>query len=163
VIAYKFLRDDGTGVFTRFAWPLPDGGPGEWVQAPIVTCHSGIHACRVSDLPLWLGRELYEIELADRIVEEPTKVVASRGRLVRRIDAWDDDTRAAYSRACADRAQGYAAGMPDWEMAVEPATAGSPASIGFITARIAEARDGLEAYRAERARQVQWLAERLGL
>jgi hypothetical protein len=163
VIAYKFLRDDGTGVFTRFAWPLPDGGPGEWVQAPILTCHSGIHACRVSDLPLWLGRELYEIELADRIVEERTKVVASRGRLVRRIDAWDDDTRAAYSRACAGRAHEYAAGLPDWEMAVEPAAAGGPASIGFITARIAEARDGIEAYRAERARQVQWLAERLGL
>jgi hypothetical protein len=164
VIAYKFLRDDGTGVFTRFAWPLPeDGGPGEWVHAPIVTCHSGIHACRVSDLPLWLGRELYEIELADRIVEERTKVVASRGRLVRRIDAWDDATRAAYARDCADRAHGLAAGMPDWEMAVEPAAAGGPASIGFIAARIAEARDGIEAYRAERARQVEWLARRLGL
>jgi hypothetical protein len=73
VIAYKFLRTDGTGVFTRFAWPLPDGEPGEWVQAPILACRSGIHACRVRDLPLWLGRELYEIELADRIVEEPTK------------------------------------------------------------------------------------------
>ena len=23
--AYKFLRPNGTGVFTRFAWPLPDG------------------------------------------------------------------------------------------------------------------------------------------
>jgi hypothetical protein len=133
------------------------------VTAPILACHSGVHACRVSDLPLWLGRELYEIELADRIVEEPTKVVASRGRLVRRIDAWNDEMRAAYARACADRAHGYAAGMPDWEMAVEPAAAGGPASIGFIAARIAEARDGLEAYRAERARQVDWLAERLAL
>ena len=163
MIAYKFLRDDGTGVFTRFAWPLPDGGPGEWVQAPILTCQSGIHACRVSDLPLWLGRALYEIELADRIVEEHTKIVASRGRLVRRVDAWDDDTRAAYARDCADRAHEYAAGMPDWEMAVEPAAAGGPASIGFIAARIAEARDGIEAYRAERAHQVAWLVERLGL
>jgi hypothetical protein len=163
VIAYKFLRTDGTGVFTRFAWPLPDGAPGEWVQAPILACHSGIHACRLSDLPLWLGHELYEIELADRIFEERTKVVASRGRLVRRLDAWDEDTRAAYARDCAGRAHEYAAGMPDWEMAVEPAAAGGPASIGFIAARIAEERDGLEAYRAERARQVDWLAQRLGL
>jgi hypothetical protein len=164
VIAYKFLRADGSGVFTHFAWPLPDGDrPGDWVQAPIVTCHSGVHACRVRDLPLWLGRALYEIELADRILEEPTKVVASRGRLVRRIDAWDDAARAAYGRDCADRAHRLAAGMPDWEMAVEPAAAGGPASIGFIAARIAEARDGLEAYRAERARQVAWLAQRLGL
>jgi hypothetical protein len=163
VIAYKFLRDDGTGVFTRFAWPLPDGGPGEWVEAPIVTCRSGIHACRVHDLPLWLGRELYEAELDGVIVEEPTKVVASRGRLLRRVDAWDDATRAAYSRACADRAHGYAAGMPEWEMAVEPAAAGGPASIGFIAARIAEERDGMAAYHAERTRQVEWLAAALGL
>ncbi len=131
MIAYKFLRTDGTGVFTRFPWPLPDGGPGEWVDAPIVACHSGVHACR--------------------------------GRLTRRIDAWDDEARAGYARACADRAHGYAAGMPDWEMAVEPAAANGPASIGFISARIAEERDGLDAYRAERSRQVAWLVERLGL
>jgi hypothetical protein len=46
---------------------------------------------------------------------------------------------------------------------VEPAAAGGPASIGFIAARIAEERGGLEAYRAERARQVDWLADRLRL
>lgn len=163
MIAYKFLRTDGTGVFTRFPWPLPDGAPGEWVEAPILACHTGVHACRARDLPLWVGRELYEIELDGEIVGERTKVVASRGRLTRRIHAWDDEARAAYTRACADRAHGYAAGMPDWKMAVEPAAANGPASIGFISARIAEAGDGLDAYRAERARQVAWLVERLGL
>jgi hypothetical protein len=163
VIAYKFLRADGTGVFTGFAWPLPDGQPGAWVQAPIEHCRSGVHACRLHDLPLWLGRELYEIELAGTLVEERTKVVAERGRLLRRVDAWDDATRTAYAGACADRARGYAAQLPDWAIAIEPATANGPASIGFITARIAEARDGLDGYHAERARQVAWLAERLGL
>jgi hypothetical protein len=164
VIAYKFLRPDGTGVFTRFAWPLPaDGRPGAWVEAPIVSCRSGLHACRVSDLPLWLGRELYAIELAGAIVEERLKVVASRARLLHRIDAWNDGLRADYARACADRAHGLAAGLPEWEAAVEPAAAGGPASIGFIAARIAEERGGLEAYRAERARQVDWLADRLEL
>ena len=163
MIAYKFLRPDGTGVFTRFAWPLPTGGPGGWVEAPVVTCHSGVHACRAGDLPLWLARELFEIELAGEIVEERTKVVATRGRLVRRIDAWDAVARAAYVRDCAERAHGYAAGMPDWDMAVEPAAANGPASIGFIGARIAEERDGLAAYHAERTRQVAWLADRLGL
>jgi hypothetical protein len=163
VIAYKFLRTDGTGVFTRFPWPLPDGEPGAWVEAPIIACHSGVHACRARDLPLWLGRELYEIELDGEIVEERTKIVASRGRLTRRIDGWDDGARAAYTRACADRAHGYAACMADWDMAVEPAAANGPASMGFITARIAEARDGLDAYRAERDRQVAWLVDRLGL
>src|SRR5256885_11870799 len=34
-IAYKFLRNDGTSVFTRFAWSLPDFGPGAWVEADV--------------------------------------------------------------------------------------------------------------------------------
>ena len=163
MIAYKFLRADGTGVFTRFAWPLPADEPGAWVQAPITTCRSGVHACRVRDLPLWLGHDLYAIELAGAIVAERTKVVAERGRLLRRVDAWDDATRADYARACARRAHAYAEGLPEWAMAIEPAAAGGPASIGFIAARIAEARNGADAYRAERANQVAWLTERLAL
>ena len=167
MIAYKFLRRDGTGVFTRFPWPLPNGGPGAWVEAPVEPCRSGIHACRVRDLPLWVGRELYEIELGGEIVEERTKVVASRGRLLRRIDAWDDALRDAYTRDCADRAHELARAadppLTDWEEEVEPSIAEGPAVLGFIAARIAERRDGVAAYHAERARQVAWLAERLGL
>jgi hypothetical protein len=163
VIAYKFLRGDRRGVFTRFAWPPP----GEWVEAPVVPCRSGIHACRVADLPLWLGRELYEIELAGDIVEERTKVVASRGRLVRRIDAWDDALRAAYARHCADRARSLARTsdppLAEWEAVIEPSLPEGPALLGFIAARIAEERDGVAAYHAERARQQAWLADRLGL
>jgi hypothetical protein len=167
VIAYKFLRRDGTGAFTRFTWPLPEGGPGAWVQAPVVPCRSGIHACRVTDLPLWLGRELYEVELGGAIVEERTKVVAPRARLVRRIDAWDEALRAAYTRDCADRAHALARtadpSLAEWEAAVEQASPEGPALLGFVAARIAEERDGIAAYHAERARQAAWLAERLGL
>lgn len=168
MIAYKFLRRDGTGAFTGHPWPLPGAdGPGAWVEAPVVPCRSGIHACRVTDLPLWLGRELYEIDLDGDVVEERTKVVASRARLLRRIDAWDDALRAAYTRDCADRAHALAreAGpaLAEWEAVVEPSVAEGPALLGFIAARIAEVRDGIDAYHAERARQVAWLAGRLGL
>ena len=168
MIAYKFLRRDGTGPFTRHRWPLPaDGGPGAWVDAPVIPCRSGIHACRLADLPLWLGRELYEVELEGEIVEERTKVVAPRARLLRRIDAWDDATRAAYTRDCADRAHALVreAGpaLADWDAVVEPSMAEGPALLGFVAARIAEERDGIDAYHAERARQVAWLSARLGL
>jgi hypothetical protein len=165
VIAYKFLRPEGMSVFTGFDWPLPDGGPGAWVEAPVDPCRSGIHACRVSDLPLWVGRVLYEIELDGEIVEQPMKVVASRGRLVRRVDAWDDDTRDAYTRMCADRAHELAqgAGLSDWEAVIEPSLPEGPALLGFVAARIAEEISGTEAYYAERARQTEWLVERLGL
>lgn len=167
MIAYKFLRADGRGVFTGFSWPLPGGGPGEWVDAAVDPCRSGVHACRPADLPLWAGRALYEVELDGEIVEQRMKVVASRGRLIRRVTAWDDELRDSYTRMCADRAHELAlAGSPplaDWDAVVEPSIPEGPALLGFIAARIAEEMSGVEAYHEERARQAGWLAEHLGI
>jgi hypothetical protein len=165
MIAYKFLRPDGSSVFTRFTWPLPDGGPGPWVDAGIDPCRSGIHACRRADLPLWLGRTLYEIELDGEIQPEATKLVAARGRLLRRIDAWDEVTRDEYTRMCADRAHELARGegLSRWDAVVEPSVPEGPALLGFVAARIAEEISGAGAYHAERRRQADWLGERLGL
>jgi hypothetical protein len=167
VIAYKFLRSDGTSVFAGFPWPLPDGGPGAWIDARVEPCRSGIHACRPSDLPFWVGRALYEIELDGEIVERPMKVVASRGRLTRRVDAWNDELRDVYTRMCADRAHELARGasppLADWDAVIEPSMPEGPALLGFVAARIAERISGPEAYRAERARQTNWLVERLSI
>ncbi len=165
MIAYKFLRADGTGTFTRFPWPLPDGAPGAWVESEPDPCRSGIHACRLGDLPYWAGRALYEIELDGEVLEHKTKVVARRGRLLRRIDAWDDDFRAGYTRYCADRAHEIARanGLERWEEVIEPSIPEGPALLGFVAARIAEEAGGLDAYHAERGRQTDWLAARLGL
>jgi hypothetical protein len=165
VIAYKFLRSDGTGVFTRFRWPLPNGGPGAWVDAQIDPCASGIHACRRADLPLWVGRALYEIELGGEVLEGPMKVVAARGRLLRRIEAWDDAARDEYTRMCADRAHELARGasLDGWDAMIEPSVPEGPALLGFMAARIAEEISGRDAYRAERDRQAGRLAERVGL
>ncbi|HEX8856764.1 MAG TPA: hypothetical protein VF752_14295 [Thermoleophilaceae bacterium] len=167
MIAYKFLNTGGRGVFTRFSWPLPDGGPGEWVDARIVPCRSGIHACRLSDLPLWVGREMYEIELDGEVLDEPTKVVASRGRLLRRVTSWDGDARDAYTRMCADRAHELAASvsppLDEWDAVVEPSVPEGPALLGFVAARIAEELSCAGGYRTERGRQTEWLVERLGL
>jgi hypothetical protein len=165
MIAYKFVRPDGSSVFTRFRWPLPEGGPGAWVDAAVDPCRSGIHACRRADLPLWLGRALYEIELDGPVREEATKVVAPRGRLLRRIDAWDGTMRDAYTRMCADRAHELArgAGLAQWDAVVEPSVPEGPALLGFVAARIAEAISGRDAYHVERRSQADWLADRLGL
>ena len=167
MIAYKFLRADGTSVFTGFRWPLPSGRPGEWVEAPIEPCRSGIHACRPSDLPLWIGRTLYEVELSGDVVEQPTKVIAARARLTRRIDAWDDVLHDTYTRMCADRAHELARGasppLDGWDAVIEPSLPEGPALLGFVAARIAEEISGPEAYHAERDSQRAWLVERLGL
>jgi hypothetical protein len=167
VIAYKYLRRDGSSVFTGFRWPLPDDAPGAWVDAPIDPCHSGIHACRPADMPHWVGRSLYEIELDGDIVEERTKLVASRARLLRRVGAWNDELRDAYTRMCADRAHELALGasppLEQWDAVIEPSVPEGPALLGFVAARIAEQRDGIRAYHAERGRQTAWLVEQLGL
>lgn len=167
MIAYKFLRPDGSSVFTSFRWPLPDAEPGDWVEAPIEPCRSGIHACRPRDLPYWAGRVLYEIELDGEIVEEGDKVTAGRGRLVRPIPAWEEQ-RDAYTRMCADRAHELVRAAPPefahWDSVVESSVPEGPALLGFVAARIAEEIAGSpDAYRAERARQTEWLAQRLGL
>jgi len=161
VIAYKFLRPDGTSVFTAFRWPLPGAQPGPWVHAEVDPCRRGIHACRVEDLPYWAGRVLYAIELDGEIVAERTKVVAPRGRLLRRVEAWERELRDGYTRWCAGRAHELAEGLPRWDATIEPLARHGPALLGFMAARIAEERGGREAYRAERAGQAAWLAERL--
>ena len=168
MIGYKFLRRDATSVFTGFRWPLPEGSaPGRWVDARVDPCRSGVHACRLAELPLWVAPVLYEVELDGTIVEQRWKVVASRGRLVRRIDAWDDQLRAAYTRMCADRAHDLALGtatpLHSWDAVIEPSVPEGPALLGFVAARIGEQRWGVQGYHAERARQTAWLVEHLAL
>jgi hypothetical protein len=167
VIAYKFLRLDGRSAFTGFRWELPDGEPGQWVEARPEPCRSGVHACRASDLPFWTGPILYEAELDGEIVESASKLVASRARLLRRMDAWDGGLREAYTRMCADRAHELARGatpmLESWDAVVEPSIVEGPALLGFVAARIAEEISGAGAYHAERAGQAAWLATRLGL
>jgi hypothetical protein len=170
VIAYKFLRRDGASPFAAFRWPLPHRVPGAWVEAVdnrAVPCHSGIHACRLADLPLWANDELYEIELDGDVVQKPTKVIAPRGRLVRRVDAWNDQLRADYTWMCADRALGLAQSasppLHDWAAVVEPSVPEGPALLGFVAARISEEISGAAAYDTERARQADWLAQNLQL
>jgi hypothetical protein len=167
VIAYKFLRPDGTGVFTGYSWPLPNDGPGRWVEANVDPCRSGIHACLPRHLPLWAGHLLYEVELSGEIIDDRTKVIAGRARLARRIDAWDEALRDRYTRMCADRARELARAasppLDQWEAVIEPSVRDGPALLGFIAARIAEEAAGPQAYQAERARQTEWLVEQLGL
>jgi hypothetical protein len=166
VKAYKFLGADGLGVFSRFAWPMPNGGPGAWVESEVVTCRSGVHACRLIDLPYWVAPRLYEIELEGPIDRQSIKIVAPRGRLIHRIDRWNDETREAYSQMCVARARELVAAAPEpldvWAPSPERASAG-PAMTGFMAARIAERLGGVDAYVEERMRQSAWLADRLGL
>lgn len=164
--AYKFLAEDGTGRFSRFAWPLPSGRfrrrPGAWVEAEVDPCRSGVHACRLMDLPYWLAPALYEIELDGEVRAEPIKVIAPRGRLVRRISAWNGRARDEYSRRCVARMEELAPSGPLAAWGPRDVGAG-PAMLGFVAARIAEELGGVGAYMGERSRQSAWLADLLDL
>jgi hypothetical protein len=163
VNAFKFLDDGAVGPFTGFRWPV-----GEWVDAGGVDpCLSGIHACRVRHLPVWLGHELWEIELAGEVIEHQRKVVAVRGRLIRRIDAWNEQVAQDFGRFCAQRTRervGFLPVLSGYVADVDNFVAQHRIPIaGFAAARAAERRDGPDAYEEERLAQAGWLADRLGL
>jgi hypothetical protein len=100
--AYKFLAAGGNGRFSGFTWPV-----GRWVvsDGALAPCLSGIHACRRDQLLDWLDDDLWEIELDGRFEEMPGMLLAERGRLTRRVDAWSAETARALVEDCARRAQ----------------------------------------------------------
>ena len=161
--AYKFLEDGAVSPFAGFRWPV-----GDWVEAASANvCRLGIHACRVGDLPFWLGPELWEVELAGDVVAHERKVVAPRGRLVRRIEQWDESARRDFGTSVLARTRlrfGAVAGLAGYvgDMEQHLRTGRVPLA-AFGAARAAELGGGRVEYERERARQAAWLAERLGL
>jgi hypothetical protein len=106
MIAYKFLRTGRIGPFSRVAWPAPAGGePGAWVHAfrGGGTCDGRVHACRAADLTDWFGSELWRVELDGDVALDCGKLVADRGRLLARVEAWDAEAAAGFAGVCALR------------------------------------------------------------
>lgn len=175
MIVYKFLSRGAVGPFSGFRWPTPAaGGPGQWVEAGP---GDGVHACRPSDLPYWIDEELWVAELSGAVQVTHHQVVAPRGRLLARVDAWRELARAfavdcsATLRARVDAAlagggvaagkaallRGYAADAEMW------ARGGEVAAAAFAATRAAAVLAGHPAAQAdERRRQAAWLERRLG-
>jgi hypothetical protein len=164
VRAYKFLRAGGAGRFSGYAWPLPAaGGPGPWVDAQASVCATGIHGCAPADLPYWLDAELWELELAGPVERGEKKLVAARGRLLRRVEAWDDAAMRAFAQACRARVEERTADDPGLAELLDDTSWTVPSTSSFVAARVAELDAGADAYAAEREWQARWLADRLGL
>jgi len=163
VIAYKFLDAGRIAPFTRFQWP-----ENEWVSADrLAPCKAGVHACRVRDLPIWIDDELWEVELGGDVVAYPRKVVASRGRLTRRIDAWTPALADEFAAMLVSHTRRRFGSIPVLsgfvvDIARFRATNRVPIA-GFAAARAAELSGGPRAYEHERLRQAAWLAERLAI
>ena len=105
MIAYKFLSAGAFGFFSEYAWPIPAAGrPGRWVRVSgeLRYCENGIHACTEEQLVDWLDEELWEIEL-EGAVEVEDGVVAEAGRLIRRLEGWDDECAHAFVDDCVEK------------------------------------------------------------
>lgn len=112
---FKFLARGATGPFSGWAWPPPAAldRPGDWADVPadLDPCRTGLHLCRVEDLPYWLNEELYTVEVAGPVVEHESFVLAHRARLSRRVDAWRRESAHRFSCDCAWRVRDLTAGM----------------------------------------------------
>ena len=175
MIAYKTLRPGAVAPFSHVRWPQPasDDAPGAWVHGassgPSV-CRAGVHACDVTQLPFWLGEELWQVELAEPVRTERLKLVAPAGRLVGRVAAWDEAAALAFAADTTERIRaidtgGYIAEAEIFCLgeiaAADPFAAAAVSTM--IVVEAAEQTGGHDAVVAERALQSAWLADRLGL
>jgi hypothetical protein len=170
VIAYKFLIAGRVAPFSGYEWPGPTGdAPGGWVEAAAVDpCRSGVHACRVEHLPIWIERELWRVELEGDVVEQDTLVVAPRGRLLDRVADWSGVADVEFTELSCRRTREHAsrASIDLGPFLVEAAWAVEhcrPAYAGYVAARTRMFADGERGWDAERSWQATWIAERLGL
>lgn len=114
MIALKFLAADGRGRYSGYAWPLPVAGrPGPWVEAsgPLEPGRVGIHALEPGELAHWLDDGLWRIELGGRVRRVERILVAERGRLLERIEAWDAAAAFDLAVGCALRTRERAAAV----------------------------------------------------
>lgn len=165
--ALKFLRPERVGPFTQVAWPVP----GSWLDSDgsPELCTAGIHALRPEALPFWLAEELWLVELEGAQEVASGLVLGRRGRLLDRVDAWNDETAREFARACLAALPRTPGNETTRQRADDAATAAhgvtagpSAASVAYIAAKAAEA-DRPGGYDEERARQAHWLVKRLGL
>lgn len=169
--AYKFLRAGGIGPFSGFAWPRPDGdAPGPWVEAVPFrgACGAGIHGCDTDHLVYWLDHELWAIELDDAVVANK-KLIAPRGRLLHRVDGWNDATARRFVAACIARATARVDALPDGDDAtlargyLADARVYGAVDTGAGIFCAAHTALTVEAFAEERRWQSRWLAADLGL
>jgi hypothetical protein len=170
MIAYKFLREGSRGPFSQAPWPAP----GEWLaaDAPLEACVNGIHACKIEALAYWFDDELWQVELDGDTLDEGSVLVAPRGRLLHRIDAWPTVSR-SFAEQCAQRTRERAAAVPtnprldelvgDTEYHAARSDAPRHAVVAAYCAAVAANTFQPDSFDDERALQSRQLAQLLGL
>ncbi len=167
--AFKFLQRGAVGPFSGFRWPAD-----EWVSGtePFAVCAGAIHACGIDDLPYWLHEELWRVELGGPVQEHEHKLSGPSGRLVERVTAWDGERARRFALACAAEVDRISAGLE--QSAQEECAAvrdeflsyadfAAAPALATLSSYLCGRVEGEDAGVAERARQVSWLVDELGL
>lgn len=166
MLALKFLRPGRVAPFAKVTWPQP----GRWLESegdPDL-CRTGVHALLPEVLATWIAEELWLVELDGAETVPPGIVLAARGRLVSRVEQWNDETAREFARACAAHVAGAPAGRAaecaaDATATAETAVADYTATTaGYMAAHAAEATTP-RGFVTERRWQSLWLADRLDL
>src|SRR6185436_9624834 len=118
----------------------------------------------IDQLARWLDRELWAIELDGELVTMPEQLIATRGRLIGRVEAWDGGARAALAAAAVERARAVAARATGADVARAAAYLADAATLAPLDVPAslycaAHAALTLDGYAAERRWQSRWLAD----
>ena len=137
------------------------GGNGRWVknrwrtaEGELVPCENGIHYCRQDQLVRWLGPQiwLFEDGTPDETRDAGDKLVTRKGRVVQRLDTWNETTARLFAADCAEAVLQL---IP--ESRREPFTAAVAAARGFARGEISdEERDAARAAAWAAARAAAW-------
>lgn len=97
---FKFLNHDRLPAHGGFGqWPEP----GTWTkEIDPIPCEQGWHLCRKKDIFHWTHNTLWVVE-AEGVVEDFSKVVARRARLVRQVEEWYPKNARLFAADCAER------------------------------------------------------------
>jgi hypothetical protein len=101
VIAYKFLAAGRVATFSGVSWPEP----GSWLESrgELERCVAGVHALHAHSLLNWIDDELWTCELGGAIEDDGDVLVAERGRLLERVQTWNEVAAYDFARSCATR------------------------------------------------------------
>jgi len=147
------------------------GGTGKWVKGrarnvkgELMPCRNGLHYCTRDQLVGWLGPQIWLFEdlSPDETVDGGDKMVTRKGRVVERLETWNDMTARLFAADCAEQALRF---IPESHR--EPFAAAISVARGFARGEISDseraaawdaARDAARAAAGDAAWAAAWAA-----
>ncbi len=117
----------GTGKWAKGRWRTVDG--------PLVPCRNGIHYCKPGHLVEWLGPTvwLFEDGSPAETVDAGDKLVTRKGRIVERVETWNETTARLFAADVAEVALRFIPGPHQ-----KPFVAAINAARGFARGEISD-------------------------